>query len=453
MTEAHTDMIVRASVPKALTLEEKEAATNEDQTLRAVRTAVKLNKWHYDSVKCFKSFKEPKGVILRGTRIVIPNILQQRAIDLAHTSHLGIMKTKALIHEKIWFPGIDEMIKNTIAKCIPCQAVGSITKELITSAEMPDQPWDTLHMDFYGPLPSGDYLLVVIDRYSRFPEVEVVRSTKASSVIPKLDRIFAVHGIPRVIKTDNGPSFNGEEYKRYGEALGITLKFSTPLWPQGNAEAERFMQPLAKALKTAKIVQRPWQQELHRFLLQYRQTPHCSTGVPPAELLFNRTVQGQFPTLVKRTVLNRHKESRQNEKRRQKCNERYTNNKSGVKKSEVKVGDNVLVRQERKNKLTSHFNPTPYVVTKREKSRVTARNADGHVITRNVSHFKFIPKQQPIDSDDSDYEDGKRNPNSQNTENRNEETAANHEAEAPPLLRRSTRVRSKLYRFGQSAYD
>ncbi len=58
MTEAHIDMIARASVPKALTPDEIEAATNEDQTLRAVRAAVKLNKWHYDSVKCFKSFKD-----------------------------------------------------------------------------------------------------------------------------------------------------------------------------------------------------------------------------------------------------------------------------------------------------------------------------------------------------------------------------------------------------------
>ncbi len=110
-------MIVRANVPKALTLEEIEAATNEDQTLRAVRAAVNSNKWHYGSVKCFKSFKDeltvtPKGVTFRGTRIVISNILQQRAIDLAHTSHLSITKTKSLIREKIWFPGIDEMRKH-----------------------------------------------------------------------------------------------------------------------------------------------------------------------------------------------------------------------------------------------------------------------------------------------------------------------------------------------------
>ena len=201
-----------ANMPSFL-MKEIEDATYGDDTLRAVRAAIKRNKWHYESVKSFKAFRDeltvtPKGIIIRGTRIVMPYTLQQRAIDLTHISHLGITKTKALIREKIWFPAIDEMIKNTIAKCIPCQSVGKTAKAPISSTKMPERPWDTLHMDFYGPLPSGDYLLVVIDRYSRFPEVEVVRSTKASCVIPKLDRIFAVHGIPSVIKTDNGHAWH-----------------------------------------------------------------------------------------------------------------------------------------------------------------------------------------------------------------------------------------------------
>ena len=76
----------------------------------------------------------PKGVILRGTRIVMPaRTSQQRAIDLTHLSHLGVTETKALKGEKyIWFPGIDGMIKNTIAKCIPCQSVGNNAKEPIS---------------------------------------------------------------------------------------------------------------------------------------------------------------------------------------------------------------------------------------------------------------------------------------------------------------------------------
>ena len=79
---------------------------------------------------------------------------------------------------------------------------------------MPKGPWELVHLDLYGPLPSGEYLQVVIDRYSRFPEVEIVRSTKESTVIPKLDKIFVVHGIPSVVMSDNGPPVNSDEYKK-----------------------------------------------------------------------------------------------------------------------------------------------------------------------------------------------------------------------------------------------
>ena len=144
--------------------------------------------------------------------------------------------------------------------------------EPIATTMMPSHPWTVLHIDFYGPLPSSEYLLVVIDRHSRFPEVEIVHSTKAPVVIPKAPVVIPVHGIPQILKSDNGPPFNGEDYKWYLRTLGITAEFSTPLWPQGNAQVERFMQPLGKTLKTAAIEGRPWKQELNRFLLQYRTT-------------------------------------------------------------------------------------------------------------------------------------------------------------------------------------
>lgn len=69
--------------------------------------------------------------------------------------------------------------------------------------------------------------------------------------------------MPEILKSDNGPPFNGGDYKQYLRTLGVKPEFSTPLWPQGNAQVERFMQPLGKALKTAKIQVRPWKQELN----------------------------------------------------------------------------------------------------------------------------------------------------------------------------------------------
>ena len=174
-----------------------------------------------------------QGIVLRGTRIVIPAVLQQRTIDLAHQTHLGIDKTKSLIREKIWFPQIDNRVKSTIDHCLPCQAVGRPNPpEPITTTSMPKQPWRTLHVDFYGPfLQTKEYLLVVIDRYSRFPEVEIVHSTKVSAAIPKLHKMFAVHGIPDILISDNGLPFNSTDYKRYLETVGITPKFSTPSRP------------------------------------------------------------------------------------------------------------------------------------------------------------------------------------------------------------------------------
>ena len=85
--------------------------------------------------------------------------------------------------------------------------------------KMANGPWEIVRLDFFGPLPSREYLLVVIGRYSKFPEVEIERSTKESQVSPKLDTIFATHGIPGVVKSDNSPPFNSEESRKYLEVL------------------------------------------------------------------------------------------------------------------------------------------------------------------------------------------------------------------------------------------
>ena len=81
------------------------------------------------------------------------------------------------------------------------------------------------------------------------------------------------------------------------------------MWPQGNAEVERFNQPLNRALTTATLEGKVWQQELNRFLLQYRTTPHATTKVPPAELLFNRVINGKLPSLQKKRIIDRHREA------------------------------------------------------------------------------------------------------------------------------------------------
>ena len=75
----------------------------------------------------------------------------------------------------------------------------------------------------------------------------------------------------------------------------------------GNAESEAFSKTLGKAIKTAHLENRPWQQELSKFLLNYRSTPRSTTRAPAAQLLYNRQIKGKIPTLTRDSkVLSRH---------------------------------------------------------------------------------------------------------------------------------------------------
>ena len=88
---------------------------------------------------------------------------------------------------------------------------------------------------------SGHNIPVVVDEYSRFPAVKILTSTTANATIPLglLDKIFAEHGIPEVVKSDNGPPFQSEDFANFAKYPNFTHQRITPLWPDANGKAER----------------------------------------------------------------------------------------------------------------------------------------------------------------------------------------------------------------------
>ena len=306
IAEEYVNYLVGHDVPKAMTLKEINLACQTDPVMQRLRQAITIGVWPADDhdlmpfrkVQLELTAANDSDIILRGTRIIIPQSLQLRAVKLAHESHQGIVKTKQLLREKVWYPVIDKDVKIEVESCIPCQATGSATKpEPLQMTELPPAPWTRVSTDFCGPFPSGDHLLVIMDDYSRYPEVEIVRSTAATTIIPKLDRIFATHGIPDIVKSDNGPPFSGHEFAAYADAKGFQHQKITPLWPAANGEAERFMRTLSKTVKTSSIEGKNWKQDIQQFLLQYRATPHSTTGKSPAELLFGRPIKTKLPNV------------------------------------------------------------------------------------------------------------------------------------------------------------
>ncbi|XP_033107933.1 uncharacterized protein LOC117109658 [Anneissia japonica] len=100
------------------------------------------------------------------------------------------------------------MVADVVDECIACKvSFDPKQREPIQMTELPPHKWSCLASDFFGPLPSGEYLLVIVDEYSRFPEVEIIKFLSASSVIPIFDKVFSSRGIPDKLKTDNETPF------------------------------------------------------------------------------------------------------------------------------------------------------------------------------------------------------------------------------------------------------
>ena len=207
-SEYFIQFIAESATPKALTLQQIKDATNTDPTLQYVAHLIQKNTWHtvdttifteksaVDSreLKLLRNVKDEltvsndKNLILRGTRIVTPKSLRTDAIRLAHVGHQGIVKTKSLMREKVLFPLIDSLVKSEIEGCIPCQATGRPKPpQSLKMREIPKENFDTVYMDFLGPLPTGETLFVLIDGRSRHPVTKIMKKTDASHPMLRRD--------------------------------------------------------------------------------------------------------------------------------------------------------------------------------------------------------------------------------------------------------------------------
>lgn len=235
------------------------------------------------------------GVLLWGSRVIIPPPGQARVMEELHDAHPGVSRMKGLARSFVWWPGMDVAIEGKVKTCSQCQ----INQKMPAPAplhpwEWPDRPWSRLHLDFAGPF-MGRMFLVLVDSHSKWLDAHIMPNITAPLTTETLRTVFATHSLPDTVVTDNGPTFTGEVFQEFMQRNGIRHVRTAPYHPASNGLAERAVETLKDGLK--KMTGVSLETKLSRFSFQYRITPHSTTGVSPAELLLGRRPKSHLDLL------------------------------------------------------------------------------------------------------------------------------------------------------------
>ena len=279
----------------------------------------------------------------------------------------------------------------TCRTCSGCQVVGPPAPQPpVKRTPFPSAPWSwsKLAVDILGPLTSGESILVLVDYYSRFFELDILHATTSRVVIRCLDNHFAWHGVPDGLRSDNGPQFISAEFSEFLHELGIAHHRTTPLWPVPNGEMECQNRSLLKAIRTAHAEGKNWRSELNKFLLASRTTPHSTTGMPPAFLLYRRQIKCKLPAMPFDNEVpdDRAIHDRVTEKQQAMIDAASTSRKCVP--SDLSPSDTVLLKQQHENKLSASFQTDPFTVVDRVGDQAIIASGDAVTKKRHVADLK-----------------------------------------------------------------
>lgn len=378
---------------------EMEEASKGDPELSALRECLNQGIWNYtaEAIKPYHAFRTELGtvgeLIVRGSKLIVPLSLRKRMLQLGHEGHPGKTKMQQRLRNSCWWPGMDDAIGRVVDACEGCRLVSHPERpEPMQRRKLPEAPWVDVAIDFLGPLPTGDYLLVIIDYFSRYKEVEVLRRITAQETAERLDRIFVRLGYPKTITLDNGRQFISREFEEFCNHRGIVLNRTTPYWPQENGLVERQNRSLMKRLKISQALSKDWRKDLNDYLTMYYSTPHCTTGKTPSELMMGRTIRTKLPSLNELSVSAPITDYRDKDQLAKDKGKMLEDQRRRAKVSTLEIGDKVLMKNVLPgNKLAPTFGPNTMTVTEKHGSRVTVRNDETlKRYDRNASHLKKI---------------------------------------------------------------
>ena len=218
------------------------------------------------------------------------------------------MRFKRKLRELYWWPGLDKESERFVKQCLPCNDSAKSTPKLQMphmSLRVSETAWEEVSMDITGPFSNAPshmkHMVVIIDNYSRFPEILCTTDITTRKIKSWLSQIFARYGNPSKIITDNGPQFKSEELKNFLQDRDIFQEFTPVYTPQQNAFVESFNRYLKHGVQTFENSHLSWEENLNQLLAQFRSTSQEADEKSPAEKFLGRQHRLPFQIVRFRT--------------------------------------------------------------------------------------------------------------------------------------------------------
>jgi transposase InsO family protein len=271
-----------------------------DELLQANRTSTSLQEHREKTKDSNSSWTLENGLLKFQDRLVVAsenNNLRTRLITEAHsqvaTAHPGKTKTRKILMDRYYWPGMTTDIDRYVRNCNDCcrsKIPRDKTPGLLKPLPIPERPWQHVSIDFHEvPTDRNGYdtVMLIVDRFGKRPiSLPCKKSIDAKSAARLyINYPFRIYGPPDTIVSDRGPQFISAFWNEFTRILGIKLKLSTAYHPQTDGQTEIVNQYLDQRLRPfVNYFQDNWSELLPMMDYAQATLPHDSTGFAPTQI-------------------------------------------------------------------------------------------------------------------------------------------------------------------------
>ena len=232
------------------------------------------------------------------TQLVLPDKYKTTVLRQLHDDmgHQGADRTTSLVRDRFFWPHMQREVETYLSRCCaclkqkkPCRETRAPLIPIVTT-----QPFELVSIDFMhlDKCKGGyEYILVIVDHYTRFAQAYATTMESAKCVADKIFNDYALKwGFPQRIHHDMGGEWDNQLFSQLQKNNGMMGSRTTPYHPEGNVQDERMNRTLLQMLRTLTERQKSnWKESLNKLMFAYNSTRSEVTGFSPFYLLFGRS--------------------------------------------------------------------------------------------------------------------------------------------------------------------